>query len=464
MDERSLQFLSVADLHCTNGVLRAPARFEIEWKDVSAFPDPLADTDGDGLADGDELFVHGTDPSCADTDGDGLSDGAETLAGADPLDPDQDRDGVPDGCTPAAWAANPLWPANGTNDANVTISLVAPIQTNAAATLLVGDLSIPLREPASWPLYLEPGQLYPYRLFVTDGSTASLSITNCAPSPPVRGATSWGTPVPLWETGSGDVFGGLSSGGEGELAIPVAKLYWDDPGDGSHEYGNSVCLHEGDEAVFTPSLLPAVAGEWTLDGFTRRGISFVLSVIRRMSPMAINTSKSGGRTPRNGFNWDLSRPCRLGRPASPATSSCGEPRPSTAGRSRRRRSESRSGFPNTTTSCPTTTSGSPWKTPGPRTSSKRRRATAANTVSGSVSTRATAITSRLLWKPASAFPLRGAFWSRRRGRRTFRPTPNRTRPASFILSDTSTPTRREPTSCQPICFAGSAHPHETAIS
>jgi len=35
------------------------------------------DTDGDGVADGDELNIYGTDPTVADTDGDGRSDGDE---------------------------------------------------------------------------------------------------------------------------------------------------------------------------------------------------------------------------------------------------------------------------------------------------------------------------------------------------------------------------------------------------
>ena len=39
----------------------------------------LADTDGDGLADGQEIQLYGTSPTLADSDGDGLSDGHEVL-------------------------------------------------------------------------------------------------------------------------------------------------------------------------------------------------------------------------------------------------------------------------------------------------------------------------------------------------------------------------------------------------
>lgn len=41
----------------------------------------LADTDGDGLSDYDELFLHSTNPLLADTDGDGLPDGWEVQRG-----------------------------------------------------------------------------------------------------------------------------------------------------------------------------------------------------------------------------------------------------------------------------------------------------------------------------------------------------------------------------------------------
>ena len=65
------------------------------------------DSDADGLYDGRELRLHGTDPHCADTDGDGLSDGAEVAAGTDPLLRDTDGDGYPDDEEVAA-STNPL--------------------------------------------------------------------------------------------------------------------------------------------------------------------------------------------------------------------------------------------------------------------------------------------------------------------------------------------------------------------
>jgi hypothetical protein len=49
----------------------------------------LADTDGDGLSDGDEVNTYGTLPNQADTDGDGLKDGEEIDCVSDPLDAEE---------------------------------------------------------------------------------------------------------------------------------------------------------------------------------------------------------------------------------------------------------------------------------------------------------------------------------------------------------------------------------------
>ncbi|MDJ0840472.1 MAG: VWA domain-containing protein [Acidobacteriota bacterium] len=50
----------------------------------------LADTDRDGLRDGEEVNTTGTDPSADDTDGGGESDGDEVALGRNPLDPADD--------------------------------------------------------------------------------------------------------------------------------------------------------------------------------------------------------------------------------------------------------------------------------------------------------------------------------------------------------------------------------------
>jgi outer membrane protein OmpA-like peptidoglycan-associated protein len=75
--------------------------------------DPLkADTDGDGLNDGDEVLKYKTDPLKADTDGDGLNDGDEVLKyKTDPLKADTDGGTVNDG-TEVARSTDPLNPAD----------------------------------------------------------------------------------------------------------------------------------------------------------------------------------------------------------------------------------------------------------------------------------------------------------------------------------------------------------------
>ena len=65
-----------------------------------------ADTDGDGLDDGQELAI-GTDPLSADTDGDGIGDWAEVAAGTDPTLADTDGDGLDD-AEEATLGTNPL--------------------------------------------------------------------------------------------------------------------------------------------------------------------------------------------------------------------------------------------------------------------------------------------------------------------------------------------------------------------
>ncbi|MDF7802080.1 lectin-like protein, partial [Pontiellaceae bacterium B1224] len=67
------------------------------------------DTDGDGLSDGDEYKIHGTNAQCSDTDKDGLDDAEEIRVGTDPCLNDSDRDGLSDSDELAA-GTDPLNP------------------------------------------------------------------------------------------------------------------------------------------------------------------------------------------------------------------------------------------------------------------------------------------------------------------------------------------------------------------
>ncbi len=71
--------------------------------------DPLAiDTDGDGLGDGDEVNIHNTNPLEADSDFDGLGDYQELVTYlTDPTNPDMDADGLSDGVEILVYGSNP---------------------------------------------------------------------------------------------------------------------------------------------------------------------------------------------------------------------------------------------------------------------------------------------------------------------------------------------------------------------
>jgi hypothetical protein len=68
----------------------------------------VADTDNDGLEDGEEVTRWDTDPTTSDTDGDGLDDGEEVNEyGTDPTDPHSDGDGLEDGEEVSRYDTNP---------------------------------------------------------------------------------------------------------------------------------------------------------------------------------------------------------------------------------------------------------------------------------------------------------------------------------------------------------------------
>lgn len=68
------------------------------------------DTDDDGISDGDEVNVYGTDPLNLDSDGDILYDGGELVYGTGLLNPDTDGDGLLDGEEVYFYGTDPLNP------------------------------------------------------------------------------------------------------------------------------------------------------------------------------------------------------------------------------------------------------------------------------------------------------------------------------------------------------------------
>jgi len=67
-------------------------------QEIELMTEPLySDSDGDGVPDGMEVLIYGTNPRNSDTDGEGLLDGEETETyGTNPLNPDTDYDGLTD--------------------------------------------------------------------------------------------------------------------------------------------------------------------------------------------------------------------------------------------------------------------------------------------------------------------------------------------------------------------------------
>ncbi len=187
-----------------------------------------ADSDGDGVKDGDEVNRAGgaTNPLVADTDGDGLNDGGEVTAGTDPLNADSDADGFSDG-QEVLHGSNPNSTASAPGFAKPIIDL-------DATALPVGPL-------AEWPNSgLLPGN------FVATGNTPVQDVGG------VKGVTFNGAELFTGPGAPGFLAGSHNRTVEAWIFNPVAAdeetiFSWGRRGGGD---GSNVSFNHGLNATF----------------------------------------------------------------------------------------------------------------------------------------------------------------------------------------------------------------------
>lgn len=104
----------------------------------------VADTDGDGLSDGEEVRVHSTNPTKADTDDDTLRDGAEVAGCTSPNNADTNGNGVPDNIDPAPCEAASPTPT-------LTPTKIPTAEPPPTATATNTAVPTPIPPPTSLP-------------------------------------------------------------------------------------------------------------------------------------------------------------------------------------------------------------------------------------------------------------------------------------------------------------------------
>jgi hypothetical protein len=114
-------------------------------QELAAGTDPtIADTDGDGLSDKDEVLTYKSDPTKTDTDGDGLSDKDEALTyKSDPTKADGDGDYLPDSLEVKTYHTDPAKAdsdGDGANDYAEVILLTDPLNPNSKPTKATANL------------------------------------------------------------------------------------------------------------------------------------------------------------------------------------------------------------------------------------------------------------------------------------------------------------------------------------
>jgi hypothetical protein len=132
-----------------------------------------ADSDGDGVADGDEINIYFTNPLSADTDGDGLTDGNELFwTHSDPLLWDTDGDGWGDGDEVNTQATDPTNASSFPGSGNVA-GTTAPAET--APSSYQGDTApVPQSEIVTAPVDTVSSNVTPSSTTAAPGQTTAL--------------------------------------------------------------------------------------------------------------------------------------------------------------------------------------------------------------------------------------------------------------------------------------------------
>jgi hypothetical protein len=132
-----------------------------------------ADTDGDGVADGDEVNIYFTSPTNADTDGDALTDGNELFwTNSDPLLWDTDGDGWGDGDEVNTQGTDPTNASSFPGSGNVA-GTTAPAE--AAPSTYQGDTApVPQSEIVTAPVDTVSSNVSPNTTTAAPGQTTSL--------------------------------------------------------------------------------------------------------------------------------------------------------------------------------------------------------------------------------------------------------------------------------------------------
>jgi serine/threonine protein kinase len=176
------------------------------------------DTDADGLNDGDEVLVHGTNPRNRDTDADALSDGDEVnVFGTDPNNSDTDGDGIPDGveiangtdplvpnpptATPVTPSVTPTWTSTPLPSTTPTWTFTPPPATATNTPLPTATFTAtPLPSATATPQPTATASIAPTATVSPTVSPSNPSLVCVATPPTIDGVFSeWSSLSPLVE-------------------------------------------------------------------------------------------------------------------------------------------------------------------------------------------------------------------------------------------------------------------------